>query len=217
MKEKHEDYDKGLQNSYDHWAYLYEHGGSDPFWEDGYNLNLVRNHILYYRGIIEENPTLFGFPDIYYKEIPPEVDNEYMARPDKIRTAARAALERYKADLNYQYLLQHRDGFTPKTRGRLCIDAVIGYATGLEHAINEDKLVDMRRHERCEGYLKSFEDCVRRMQAAPPEAVQNSLFSLSGDLSVDSDEDDFYEDDNDFCDIQTNKKTAKASGLGAEM
>jgi len=116
-----------------------------------------------------------------------------MARPDEIRAAAKVSLERYKADPNYQYLLQHCEDFTPKTRNRLSIDAVIGYATGLERAINEDKLVDMRRHERCEHYLQSFEDCVRRMQAAPPEVVQRSFLFPSADLPDEADGDDFDE------------------------
>lgn len=149
------------------WQQLYEKGGSDPFWEDGVNLNLVRNHIIYYRRKFEENPTLFGFPDVYYKEIPPEVDNYYMARPDEIRAAAKVSLAKYKADPNYRYILSHYEDFTPKTRNKLSIDNVIGYATGLESYIKEDKLVGMRRHEHYEHYLQSFEDCAQRMQATP--------------------------------------------------
>ena len=37
-------------------------------------------------------------------------------------------------------------------------------AAGLEHAIAEDNLVDMRRHERPDGYLDSFASCAQRMQ-----------------------------------------------------
>lgn len=35
-----------LRKDYDRWNFLYVNGGSDPFWSDGSNLNLVRNHIL---------------------------------------------------------------------------------------------------------------------------------------------------------------------------
>ena len=34
------------QESYDSWKCIYNGGGSDPFWADGVNLNLVRNHII---------------------------------------------------------------------------------------------------------------------------------------------------------------------------
>lgn len=193
MKNQDEDYGLELQQSFDRWYDLYEHGGSDPLWEDGVNLNLVRNHILYYRRQLEEHPTLFGFPDAYYKDVPPVVDNSYMARSDEIRAAAKVSLAKYKADPNYRYIRQHYDDYTPKTRKRLCIDAVIGYATGLENYIKNDQLVDMRRHEHCERFLESFENCVQRMQETPPESFQLTLFSLddwSEDDECDENEDD---------------------------
>ena len=202
MKKQQEDYGKELQEAYDRWAHLYEHGGSDPFHTDGTNLFLVRNHIIYYRRMLEENPTLEGYPVAYYKEIPPEVDQNYMARPDEIRAAAKVSLETYKADPNYQYILQHYNDFSSKTRNKLCIDNVIGYATGLEQYIKEDRLVDMRRHERCENYLKAFEDCAGRMRETAPESYQQSLFSVTDNNNSaeldgdDADEDGFDEEEN---------------------
>lgn len=44
-----------LKSEFDRWAHIKEFGTSDPFWSDGVNLNLVRNHILYYKKMIEEN------------------------------------------------------------------------------------------------------------------------------------------------------------------
>lgn len=38
----------------EHWKHINEKGCNDPFWPDGCNLNLARNHILYYRRKIEE-------------------------------------------------------------------------------------------------------------------------------------------------------------------
>lgn len=194
MKKQQENYGLELQNAHERWAYLYEHGGSDPFWEDGVNLNLVRNHILYYSGKIVETMSPGNYPAAFFKETPPEVDQQYMARKDEIRENAKKSLAIYKADPNYQYILRHQDDFSSKTKKRLCVDAVIGYATGLADAIEQDRLVDMRRHEHPETYLKSFEDCVRRMQETPPEEVQLSLFSFSAG-GVDTPEDEDYDED----------------------
>ena len=36
------------------WDEIAAHGCSDPFWEDGMNLNLVRNHIIYGYRILQE-------------------------------------------------------------------------------------------------------------------------------------------------------------------
>ena len=194
-KKPQTDYAAELQKAHEHWADIYKHGCHDPSWADGCNLNLVRNHIYYYRSKIEETMSPEDYPAVYFKEIPPEMDRDYMARQDEIRANAKRSLARYKADPNYQYILRHQDDFSPKTKKKLCIDAVIGYAMGLEHFIKQDELVSMRRHERAESYLKSFEDCVRRMQETPPEEVQLTLFSLSDGALDESDDEDYDEDE----------------------
>ena len=63
------------------WKHINEHGCNDPFWPDGCNLNLTRNHILYYRRKIEELCQMIGavLPEEYFLPVPPEVDNHYMA------------------------------------------------------------------------------------------------------------------------------------------
>jgi len=190
------DYTAELQKDHDRWAHLYEHGGHDPFWSDGCNLMLVRNHILNDRRHIEETMSPEDYPEIYYKEIPPEVDRDYMARKDEIRAAAKVSLARYKADPNYQYIRRHRDDYSPKTLKKLCVDAVLGYVTGLEHAIAKDDLVSMRRDENPESDLRAFAECVHRMRETPVEEVQMTLFSFSAG-GVDEPDDEDYDEDED--------------------
>jgi hypothetical protein len=193
-KKQQEDYAAELQKCHDRWHFLYEYGGSDPFWSDGCNMELVRNHCHYYRRLIEENYAPEDYPPVYSKELPPEVDREYMARPDEIRAAATASLAAYKADPDYEYIRRHRDDFSPKTIKKLSIDNVLNYAAGLEHAIANDDLIAMRRHERPDGYLESFASCVQRMREAPPEEVQLNLFSFSAGGDASTDEDDYNEE-----------------------
>lgn len=63
------------------WNDFNEKGTSDPFWPDGCNINLTRNHILSYRNQIAKLCVENGFPlpSEYFLKIPPEVDNNYMA------------------------------------------------------------------------------------------------------------------------------------------
>jgi len=190
-KKQQENYALELQKSYERWAHLYEYGGSDPCWEDGYGLNLVRNHILYYREKIEETLSEEEYPTAYFNEVPTEIHNKYMARSDEIRANAKASLAEYKADENFQYMLLHSQDFTQKTRDKLCMDTIIGYVSGLERSINEDKLIEMRRHENPASYLNSFQRCVCRMQEIPPETVQLSLFCAS----LNTDQDKVYLDE----------------------
>src|SRR5699024_8454707 len=95
-----------LEDRFDRWEHLKEYGGQDPFWEDGCNMNIVRNHILYYKGEIKElcEEEKLELPEIYQKETPPEVNNKYMARADEIRKGAKKSLRIYSYDENFQEL-----------------------------------------------------------------------------------------------------------------
>lgn len=68
---------KELEKAFERWEYIKSNGCSDPHWPDGCNMNLVRNHISYYKRQLRE---LCGckLPDIYYKPTPIEVSENYM-------------------------------------------------------------------------------------------------------------------------------------------
>ena len=76
-----------LQQSFDRWDHLLIHGCQDPFWPDGVNMNLVRNHIIWYYKQLEEisaqpvqlslfNDLSLGKND---RPVPPKVPDNYMA------------------------------------------------------------------------------------------------------------------------------------------
>jgi len=170
---------KELEDSFNRWEHLKEYGGQDPFWEDGCNMNLVRNHIFNEKRRIKElcEKDELELPDIYYRETPPEVDQEYMARADEIRKNAKIALKEYKANEDYQYLLKAINMLNKRQIEQTAIDNVIGYCRGLEDYIKEDDLVAMRRHEGYERYLDSFKKCRERVEEEPKEG-QISLFEM---------------------------------------
>lgn len=70
-----------IRKEISHWKDINQSGCNDPFWSDGCNMNLTRNHIIYeqeqIRKICEENQ--ITLPEEYYLSIPPEVDMNYMA------------------------------------------------------------------------------------------------------------------------------------------
>ena len=63
------------------WKDINQNGCNDPFWSDGCNMNLTRNHIIYYQRQIAEicAENQLPLPVEYYLSVPPEVDNDYMA------------------------------------------------------------------------------------------------------------------------------------------
>lgn len=190
------DYAAALENSFARWDFIHEYGCSDPFWADGVNMNLVRNHIMYYKQQLSEEATLFLLPKAYYREVPPEVDNNYMARPDEIRQNAARSMQIIDADENLKFVQQQSVHLTEKQLKQLCIPAILGYAENLRRAISEDDLLTMRRYENPNGYLESFQSAAQKLRS--PEI-------LTGMVSIPADEDEEYEE-LDECDCSPNEQ-----------
>lgn len=71
-----------------HWMCIQQYGGNDPFWPDGCNMNLCRNHVIHDKLRLKEycDDTGVPLPEEYFLPTPPEVDNGYMAnRKQKTR------------------------------------------------------------------------------------------------------------------------------------
>lgn len=74
-------YSEQIRKEISQWKDINQNGCNDPFWPDGCNMNLTRNHILYYQRKIAEIciEKHLPYPEEYYFSVPPEVDNFYMA------------------------------------------------------------------------------------------------------------------------------------------
>lgn len=190
-KKETENLTEELAKSFERWEYLRDHGGSDPFYADGGSMNLVRNHIMYHKQkMVEQYGSDYEkYPEIFYREVPPEVHDDYMARAGEIKDGAAQALEYYLSDPNFHYLLANKDMLTKKEAKQISLYNVLGYASGLAEAIRDGDLVIMRRHaNRPEGYLGSFAQCATQMmkiieeKKKEPEQVQGegqlSLFQF---------------------------------------
>ena len=190
-KKETENLTEELAKSFERWEYLRDHGGSDPFYADGGSMNLVRNHIMYHKQkMVEQYGSDYEkYPEIFYREVPPEVHDDYMARAGEIKDGAAQALEYYLSDPTFHYLLANKDMLTKKEAKQISLYNVLGYASGLAEAIRDGDLVTMRRHaNRPEGYLESFAQCATQMmkiieeKKKEPEQVQGegqlSLFQF---------------------------------------
>lgn len=194
-KKENVDYEAELIREYEHWEYLKEFGGNDPHYDDGVNMNMTRNHIIHKKNEMEK---LYGkdmgkYPDIYFRELPPKVERQYVAQADKIRDKAIKSLEIYLADANFQYLLSNRELLDKKEIDNTCINNVLGYVSGLASALKSDDLITMRRHAfRPEGYQESFANCVEKVKqilikkrTEQTETIENrqmTLFQIGPDV-----------------------------------
>ena len=191
------DYAAELEKEYARWDEVFTRGGSDPFWTDGVNLELTRNHILHYKEqLAKQDNSLFGLPDIYYRETPPEVDPNYMARPDEIRENARKAMKIIDADEYLKFVREQAPHLSEAQYKQFCIAAVINYAENLRRAIAEDDLIIMRRYENPERYLESFEAAAQRI--INPECTRRINDNLTiCDPENDEDFDEYSETEQD--------------------
>ena len=73
-----------LEKDYARWEQVYMEGSKDPFWPDGVNANLCRNHILSGKKRIQELYPDAEMPKIYYLSLihisPTPGDMELLAR-----------------------------------------------------------------------------------------------------------------------------------------
>ena len=185
-RKNHEtDYAAALESDYARWDKLFTKGGSDPSWSDGVNLNLVRNQIIYGKQkLAEQESSLLDLPEVYYREIPPEVDCNYMARLDEIRENARKAMEIIDADENLKFVREQSASLSEQRIKQWCIPAIINYAENLRRAIAADDLIIMRRYEHLDSYLESFESAAIRIR--DPQSMRR----INDNLTVCDPEDD---------------------------
>lgn len=194
----------GLTKSFERYDYILKNGCNDPFYCDGINLNLVRNHILSYKKQIEEflegektgQTSLFSssYPDIYYKPTPEEVSYDFMVNPEGIRSRAAEQLAKYEQDTNFQYICDHYkeafpNGETKATRNAGIYPGQFNRFVYLRKAVERDDLVEMRNR-----FWKSYEE-----QEPDLKKCANTLRAfLSMDHSPDENTpviDDYYEEE----------------------
>lgn len=73
-----------IDECFHRWNDIAWNGCQDPFWSDGLNMNLVRNHIIWYYGLLDKKEEedvqeyLFGDTKIVRRPIPAKVPDNYM-------------------------------------------------------------------------------------------------------------------------------------------
>ncbi len=142
MKRNEVDYEEELRKSFKRWEDIYLNGCNDPFHTDGTNLNLVRNHILSFKRQLEEKKP---YPEICYKETPPEVDYKYMAKSEEIIDSANKNLNIYLNNEDYQYLISNINRLNKTQLKEITHLNSLNYINGFKNAVENRELVYMQR------------------------------------------------------------------------
>lgn len=157
-----------IRESHEQWKRLWKNGGSDPFWTDGVNLNLVRNHIIYGCRLCEEELQEGDYPEEYYLPLPEKVPQNYMVKSDEIRQKASELMQSIKKNPDYIGLF----GKNEKSQKEV---TMIKYISGYSQSILEDDLVAMRRfiHWDFSGMMQSAKEELR--DTAPDVKIEEPL------------------------------------------
>lgn len=76
-----------IKEQIERWKAYKKGGCSDPFWPDGVNMNLVRNHVIFAKGQIKRAcaESSMQIPEEFYLPTPPAIDDNYFAKPKSDR------------------------------------------------------------------------------------------------------------------------------------
>ena len=157
------------RKSYEQWQNIFENGCHDPFWEDGINLNLVRNHIIYFQRQMNDLCEEIGYlkPEICSREIPKAVDPHYMARTEEIENQAQKSLALIEQYDDYWKLVSFEKQLTDEQKTAVYYSVTFGYVNNLKNAIDSKDYVTMRRYRDVAWILESISKCleqIKRMQ-----------------------------------------------------
>ncbi len=97
-------YRECLMEAFERWGEIKMHGCNDPAWTDGQNMNLTKNHIIWYRFKIMEVCTVNDllYPPEYFLEVPPETSAGYMASLDQTERVERLRAYGYKLTAEWE-------------------------------------------------------------------------------------------------------------------
>lgn len=167
------------EKEYSLWDEIYSNGCRDPCWHDGCNLNLVRNHIIYYKKQIEAHCAEKSAenPPILLRELPPQVSNDYMAKSGEIRKGAEKLLTKIMDMPEFIQLRKCQLGLSSAHRSECGSQYVMQWVSRLNEAIKNNQLVTMRNLIRqADEMLARIPGVLAKANELPQETYQLSFF-----------------------------------------
>lgn len=181
IQERKEELGAKIAERIQRWNAIKENGCSDPFWPDGLNMNLVSNHVIYYKRQCEAE--LNGdYPQEYYLPTPEKVDGNYIARKDGIKADAKRTLKTMRSNPDYIWLKEKIEEMDSAQKKETSIQSVVGYVDALVLSIEKEDYIDMRRHRKADWYIGRFGECRKKAEEIllkmPRKPEQMSIFDF---------------------------------------
>lgn len=173
------DYTVKLRKDYEHWQDVYENGCSDPSWTDGVNLNLIRNRIIYDKMQLKKQLNEDELPELYFKELPPEADPNYIAKKEEI---LKNAEDYYNACVHaggWDTLESAFDFLDENDQEEKSMRFLVSRVRWLKEYIETEDYVAMRRHKDPTDMINKISACAKRLDELQIyNEQQMSLFQM---------------------------------------
>lgn len=174
-----DNYRRELEKDYEHWQKVFANGCNDPTWADGVNLNLIRNHIIYDKRKLEETVPAEELPELYYKELPPKVDPDYMAKPLQIMQNAVRYYETCTSMEEWDKLENAFDFLDENDSDQKSMRFFINRIHRLKEAIDSNDYVSMRRYTDLDDTIQKMKEYAVKLDSMELAAYeQMDLFSM---------------------------------------
>lgn len=179
-----------LENAYALWASHSRGEHCNYGCGDGAMMNMERNEILRLKKELTER-NLDQYPSVFYQEVPDEVDRDLWVSMQSWEERGKKLFHEYKSDPHYLFLVSVYQQLTTKQKKESCIDAVLGYVSQFEDALNHwreetgsctDYRWYLRRHVSC-PFFDSFEQCAKRIQGMGITTGNSFITEESGQMS----------------------------------
>lgn len=170
--------ESACETEHSHWNALYKNGCSDPFYADGVNLMLTRNHIIYYKRKISELCAEYGLekPSVLYRPLPPKVSQDYVAGKSEIKRKATAFLDEIDSSPEYAELLERRKRISPNQAEQTGLEALLASISNFRDAVSRDEYLTMRNMLRSQDYYTGqISNLLTATEQLPFESYQLKL------------------------------------------
>ena len=158
------------------WENVKAEGSSSPVWTDGQELNHIRDSIIYLK---KEMESLDYFPEVYCRENPPKMPQRYMVNAEEIRKRAKETLQACKENEDYQFIFCRGSALDEQQKSWICLEGIINSVLRMERMIRIDNLVEMKKYDSPEKYLKSFKVCRKGLEEILEELEDFKLLEES--------------------------------------
>lgn len=158
---KKEDLAIKLMAKFLEWENVKLEGSSSPVWTDGQELNHIRDSIIYLK---KEMESLNYLPEIYYRNTPPKMLQRYMVHAETIREKAKETLRICRENEDYQFIFSHGAPLDEQQKNWICLDGILNSVLRMERMIRVDNLVEMKKYDEPDEYLKSFKVCRKGLE-----------------------------------------------------